>query len=469
MSTHEDRYLIARGDPPRFYYNRRIPELVLPQVRATEGRPKLTHVRMSLKTTDLAEARRKRDHLETADDAYWASLVTNPESARARHRYERARTLAVAFGFQYREAAEIAERETIDEINNRIEAVEAAVSSGVSEKRAVEALLGTVSVPGDTLATVRDEYLNVIAADARRTKDAAQYEVWRRTRERAMAVAIEVIGEDREVKSLTRADGLALQAYWRRRVDAGELRAASAEKAINTVSAIWRKWHEYRGDEDRENIFRKLNLTRGGAATKAAGKRAKYPPFSREWIIDRILQRDAMTGLNTQGCAIIMMMIETGARESEIVNLLPEHIRLTDPAPHISIEFTDQREIKSASSQRVIPLVGVALEAAKAFPNGFSRYRGKRTFSAAGNKWLRTNGLRETGRHVLYSLRHAFKDRMIAAGVDEELREVLMGHEVGHIVYGRQGSLRDRQAALQRVALPVPDWVSEVLTRDRTP
>jgi len=48
------------------------------------------HVRLSLKTDDLALARRKRDMLEAADDALWASLTTGSEADPARRRYDAA-------------------------------------------------------------------------------------------------------------------------------------------------------------------------------------------------------------------------------------------------------------------------------------------------------------------------------------------------------------------------------------------
>ena len=61
----EDRYLRRRGQ--RWHYVRRVPvDLV-----AHYGDPL---IRKKLKTSDLAEARLRRDKMEAADDAYWDDL-----------------------------------------------------------------------------------------------------------------------------------------------------------------------------------------------------------------------------------------------------------------------------------------------------------------------------------------------------------------------------------------------------------
>lgn len=57
------------------------------------------------------------------------------------------------------------------------------------------------------------------------------------------------------------------------------------------------------------------------------------------------------------------------------------------------------------------------------------------------NKFLRANGLLETPRHSLYSLRHSFEDRMLAAGIDDRIRRDLFGHRLDRERYGKGASL----------------------------
>ena len=105
---------------------------------------------------------------------------------------------------------------------------------------------------------------------------------------------------------------------------------------------------------------------------------------------------------------------------------------------------------------RQIPLLGVSLQAARriARRGGITRYVDNAdTWSAAVNKYLTENQLRETPQHTAYSLRHSFEDRMIEAGVDERIRVELMGHKYGRPDYGRGGSLEVRAGALELIAL----------------
>ncbi len=65
------------------------------------------------------------------------------------------------------------------------------------------------------------------------------------------------------------------------------------------------------------------------------------------------------------------------------------------------------------------------------------------------NKFLRENGLMETAYHTLYSLRHSFEDRMLAAGIDDRIRRHLFGHRLDRERYGKGATLEHKQELLQ--------------------
>src|SRR5882724_9954500 len=72
---------------------------------------------------------------------------------------------------------------------------------------------------------------------------------------------------------------------------------------------------------------------------------------------------------------------------------------------------------KTAFRPRQIPLVGLALDAFKACPNGFTDYIDKPDYLAiilGGH--IRGKGLFPSDEHTLYSLRHSFQDRLTARG-----------------------------------------------------
>ncbi|KRQ16767.1 hypothetical protein [Bradyrhizobium manausense] len=90
--------------------------------------------------------------------------------------------------------------------------------------------------------------------------------------------------------------------------------------------------------------------------------------------------------------------------------------------------LSEGRRLKTADSQREIPLVSDAFAAMQKRPQVVPRYRDKSSnLSAALNKYRLENGLRPTKEHAVYSLRDSFKDRLIADEAPDSLIESLMG------------------------------------------
>ncbi|WP_271619240.1 hypothetical protein [Bradyrhizobium sp. CCBAU 51745] len=90
-------------------------------------------------------------------------------------------------------------------------------------------------------------------------------------------------------------------------------------------------------------------------------------------------------------------------------------------------------------------------------PQGFPPYRDKAsTLSATLNKYLFENGLRPTKDHTVYSLRHSFKDRLIAVEAPDSLIDSLMGHKTYKPKYGKGPSLELKLKYLQRIAFKAP-------------
>ena len=111
-------------------------------------------------------------------------------------------------------------------------------------------------------------------------------------------------------------------------------------------------------------------------------------------------------------------------------------------------KLSGRREIKNVHSEGAVPLVGVALAEALRHPDGFPRYRHKRAYSAAVNKFLRENDLLPDG-VTIGGVRHTWESRLKAAGIAMDDRGEIMGHSVkevrGREVYGDDMALRIRQ------------------------
>jgi integrase len=163
-----------------------------------------------------------------------------------------------------------------------------------------------------------------------------------------------------------------------------------------------------------------------------------------------------MMELNNEARRAIFLIADTGLRISEAVNLNETTIHLDCDIPHVRV-LPDGRRVKTADSIREIPLVGTALAAMKLHPNGFPRYVDKgASFSGYVNGFLLEKGLRPTRKHTAYSLRHTFKDRLIAARAQDSMIEALMGHSDDHPKYGSGPALDLKFEVLHRIAFTPP-------------
>jgi integrase len=235
----------------------------------------------------------------------------------------------------------------------------------------------------------------------------------------------------------------AFRDWWIERIASEGLTANSANKDIIHLGDVLKNVNR------RKRLGLVLPLS---DMTIRGGDACQRPSFSVQWIRDKLLAPDALKGLNGQARGILLGMINTGYRPSEGMSLTAERIRLDGEVPHISIE-PGQRQLKSRNARRAIPLTGVSLDAFREFPEGFARYTDSAGLSATINKFMTENGMRETPSHSLYSLRHSFEDRLLAAEIDERIRRDLMGHALGRVRYGAGGSLAHVQQLLQRIAL----------------
>jgi integrase len=439
--SQQDRFLVLRSGV--LYYWRRVPKAL----KAIDTRAPI--VRHSLKTDDLAKARVQRDILEKADNELWAvMLLDGKESPQALETYKSAKLLSEALGFTYRPADELARR-PIEEIVQRVTAIMGENTPAVVSK----AVLGGEAVPKVKVSEAFDIYCNDIVADEIAGKSAAQRKQWEKVKRRAIKSFITVI-EDKAMTDITRDDARAFHKHWLGKIapkNGGPRKSASmGNRMVGNMRVLYEAFFAHLGDVDRQNPFSRLSF--------AEKFKKSRPPFPLDWVKTKVLRVGALASMNDEARAIVLTLIETGARPSEICNLTGSCIKLDASVPHILIEPRldpdDPREIKTTTSVRAVPLIGMALAAITRFPSGFARYKDKEaSMSAALNKFFRENDLFPTPNHVIYSFRHMFEDRLKEAGIDDELRRLLMGHAIDRPKYGSGGSLEWRQTELRKIEL----------------
>lgn len=459
--NNPDRFLLKRGT--RWYYQRRVPK----QFAAVDPR---TFAKVSLKTSSLDLARLRRDQLADADDQYWLALSVEagqgPDVRKAlEHRYTSAIARAMAYGFAYKPAEPLSESQTTADLMARIRKLEEQAGPGGDPGRAdSEALLGGTPDPAAQISVSEafELYVSKIAFDDQYNKSEAQRRSWEKTKRTSIVYFIDQMG-DLALSDITRDVALEYRDWWLSRMQPQEdgskaVTPNTANRHIGNIRSLYKRYFKHIGVTDIEDPFRDFYFS-GKSETKRAA-------FSDDWVRSRILVPGLFSGLRIELQVIIFLLIETGARLSELVNLRADDIRLNGAVPHIFIRPEQNRELKTDDSKREIPLVGVAEPAMRACPDGFPHYYDKSTLVSANlMKAFRQRQLLPSSDHVIYSFRHSFEDRMLEGGLDYGLRCALMGHKNNRPEYGAGGSLGYRRDELLKIAHPFDPAIFGTLHR----
>jgi len=141
---------------------------------------------------------------------------------------------------------------------------------------------------------------------------------------------------------------------------------------------------------------------------------------------------------------LLALISDTGMRLSEAVGLFVDDLVVDVEHPYINLTGHPHRHLKTDSSERVIPLVGVALWAAQRIkrvtssPFCFERYCdiegcNSNSASAAINKWIKTIAGSEA---VIHGLRHGFRDRLRAVEAPVDMIDQLGGWSLRSVGQG---------------------------------
>lgn len=399
-----------------------------------------TKVRISTDRTGRRAAR-VADKLNAELELFWKGLAEG-KSKEELTRYDEARRRARVLGFDYVENADM----ILLPPEKRLERLETLVAKGVAnDPGARAALLGTATRPVFKLSRLFPEY-EAITKDEVKDLSPDQLRIWRNGRIRAVERFVALVG-DKPITEVTDSDGIDYSDWWRERVLNDNVAAKTANKDIGQLSRMLKEI----------SIRRRLKLPDIFQGLRLRGETDKSRiPFETSFIQDRLLAEGALAGLNEDARLIFYVLVETGMRPSEVANLQEGAIHLEARIPYLAV-MPDGRRLKTEDSRRDIPLVGVALEAMKLRPQGFPRYRDKgSSLSATLNKYLLENKLRPAKDHTVYSLRHSFRDRLVAVEAPDSLLDSLMGHKTYKPKYGKGPSLELKLKFLRLSALRSP-------------
>jgi integrase len=160
---------------------------------------------------------------------------------------------------------------------------------------------------------------------------------------------------------------------------------------------------------------------------------------------------------------LLALLSDTGMRLAEATGLTQADLHMDDELPFVQVRDHAHRRLKTEASNRVIPLVGTSLWAAKRIADQggifcFPRYTNKsscnsNSASATANKWLKTEVNKES---VIHGLRHSYRDRLRAIEAPTELIDQLGGWSKTSVGqnYGNGYSLALLHSWAKRIATP---------------
>jgi len=368
-------------------------------------------------------------------EAYWRGL-SEGKAQEAADRYAEARRRARVLGFDYAESKELVDRPVL-EIIERYEKL----AGMVHDPGARAAVLGFEQRPSIRLSEVFPQF-EKLSRNYTTDKSPNQLRVWRNGYKLAIAAFIGCVG-DKALHELTHADVLDFTEW----LDEQDIVTRTANKQISHVNRMIKE------------LNRKLRLGLPSLFADMAlrgEKKVTRPAFDPAWVQDRILADGALMGLNPEARRVVMLIADTGLRLSEAINLNATTVHIDCSIPFVEVR-PDGRHVKTSDSIRSIPLVGAAFAAMLLQPSGFPRYVDRSAqISFEVSRYLTAHGLRPTPKHTLYSLRHTFKDRLVAARCEDSVIEALMGHADDHPKYGDGPPLKMKAEVLQAIAFRAP-------------
>ena len=173
----------------------------------------------------------------------------------------------------------------------------------------------------------------------------------------------------------------------------------------------------------------------------------------------RRIQHECMT-VDDENRWLLALISDTGMRLSEAAGLARDDIVMDTEIPHIKLVPHPWRRLKTKGSERLVPLVGASLWAARRLQQhdssyAFPRYCDGQTCnansaSAALNKWMKTI---IGGDYVVHGLRHSLRDRLRAVECPSDIIDQIGGWTttgIGH-AYGRGYSVEILAKWMQKI------------------
>ncbi|MCA1490752.1 hypothetical protein I6F11_07450 [Ensifer sp. NBAIM29] len=365
--------------------------------------------------------------------------------------YAHLKEFAASLGFEYRTTDEI---QAAMSVRERIEMTIPGllVASEIKKPNRLEvAAIGGVVVSSLTINEALKR-CKAISEDKTLGKNAVEEKKYWDRYANGIADFVAEMG-DMDILKITNADANEYKNRLVKRIKAGKLKVDTARKKIMAPRVVLDT--VFLNDFPSRALDNPFNSLK---PIKSIGDERKRPPVT-ESEVKAINAKKLTSSANEELKAILTIAELSGAGCKELCLITASDIHLDAPIPHISIRPNEhRRQVKSGGKRhRDIPLLPRAVEAMRAFPNGFPKYckpNGHTNLSADINNFMEplvAPGTTFNGfRHRIANL---FKKEM---EINDTIKDETMGHSLPGMrgKYGTDVPLEVKYEALKRVLLP---------------
>jgi integrase len=396
-------------------------------------------ISFSLKTTDFAEAKLKAAQCSFELDQEWQATKARGVSLKSndlRKKYGAAVEVQMSLGFTPKPTEQMPDAELLQRL--------CALLESQHSKAEQKAVLGMVEPPKLTLSDAFDRFWDYIRDEWRKvSRD--QQRVKRNIYLKSIRNFETAIGKI-NYHDLERKHVIAFRSWWVARIENEGLKPYTANREINSL----RRMVNINRDIDGSAVPNPFT----GVRLKEEFEVARIPLDESQ--IRTLIVPGSLDPLHADFQRLLRLLVNTGMRPVEAIGLELDDILIDDEIPHVHVRRNSTRGLKTAHSERLLPLLGVSLEAAQEVValGGWGKRLGKNMYATTAiSKALRTSGIVTDKRQSLYSLRHWFQDQLTKRDVIDRAQAQLMGHKFHRPQYGYGKDLGELRDIIDQFAL----------------
>ncbi len=381
-----------------------------------------TLISFTLKTGDFVQAKRKAAEISAQLEQEWALAKARGVSLTAQdaaQRYGGAVSVQQSLGFVSRQALDLTDAELLERLRTLI--------TGSAPPPEQKAVLGLIPEPEFSLADAFDRFWDYIK-DEWSLLSRDQQRVKRNIYLKAIRNFETALGQ-LSFHAVERAHAIKFRSWWLARVEEKGLKPYTANREINSLRRMFNVNFDIDG-LSKTNPF-------AGVRLKEVAEVARVPLETEQ--LQKLAKVGVLPSLHPDFELLIRLLINTGMRPVEAIGLELTDVILDYEVPHVHVRKNDVRGLKTVHSERLLPLLGVSLDAAHqlAAMGGWGKRLGKNMYATSViNRALRSSGIVTDKRQSLYSLRHWFQDQLTKRDVVDRAQAQLMGHKFQRPKYG---------------------------------